>query len=59
MLSACLISKATDTNSECVILIARVLRERLSVLRCTYIVCPVLICTHTDDFKMTILPQCL
>ena len=44
---ACWITKATDTHSECVILIAFLpqpwLHERVSVLRYTYIACLVLI----------------
>ena len=43
---ACWITKATDTHSECVILIAfprqQWLRERSSMLRCTYTACLVL-----------------
>jgi hypothetical protein len=46
MLFACWITKATDTHSEYVILIAFLrqqwLRERASVLRYTYIVCLVI-----------------
>jgi hypothetical protein len=40
---ACWITKATDTHSECVILIAfprqQWLHERVSMLRCTYTAC--------------------
>jgi hypothetical protein len=43
MLFACWITKATDTHSEYIIVIAfpvqQWLRERVSVLRCTYIGC--------------------
>jgi len=44
---ACSITKATDTHSEYVTLIAipvqQMLHERASVLRCTYISCPILV----------------
>ena len=46
MRTACWITKATDTHSECVIFIAFVLQqwllERASMLRCTYIACLVI-----------------
>jgi hypothetical protein len=50
---ACWITKATDTHSECVILIAfsrqQWLRERAIILRYTYIDC--LVCNENRNFK--------